>query len=132
MAHLSNELFSLLMISYKVHVQSSCRRKKSLLNVLAPKPGCRGVRQRAPSPTVVSSVLYAVACPCTGGQNKDLNFDFLGGRELRDGFLDPQSCESGRRVGVPALSHQFAHHTERLACDTEEKTPLITLLKIYI
>lgn len=79
-----------------------------------------------------SSVLYAAACACTGEQNEELNFDFLGGRELRDGFLDPQSCESGRRVGVPALSHQFAHHAERLVCDTEEKTPFISLFKIDI
>lgn len=49
MAHLSN-VFPL-MISYKVHVQSSCRKKKIPAQYLAPKTTCRGVRQRAPSHT---------------------------------------------------------------------------------
>lgn len=129
MAHLSNELFSLLMISYKVHVQRSCRREKNPCSIVGTKTSL----QRCPAEgALANEPCPRSLCACTGEQNKDLNFDFLGGRELRDGFLDPQSCESGRRVDVPALSHQFAHHTERLACDTEEKTPFISLFKIYI
>lgn len=56
---------------------------------------------------IASSVLHAVSLLLSASlsKKKDLNLDFLGGRELRDGFLDPQSCESGRRAGVPALSH---------------------------
>lgn len=106
MAHLSN-VFPL-MISYKVHVQSSCRKKKNPCSIL----GTKNNLQRCPAEgalahRAVSFVLHAVSflLSATLSRKKELNLDFLGGRKLRDGFLDPQSCESGRWVCVPALSH---------------------------
>lgn len=43
-----------------------------------------------------------------------LIFDVLYSRQLRHSLLDPQSGQSCWGVGVPALSHQFAHHAESL------------------
>lgn len=114
--------------------------KKTLLNTLAPKnnlqlcPAEGALAHRA-----ASSVLHAAvrASPCTSARlalhkcrKTVLIFHFLGDRELRDSFLDPQSGESGRRVGVPALSHQFAHHTESLECGRENT--IICLFKVHV
>lgn len=49
-----------------------------------------------------------------------LIFDILDDGQLRHGFLDPQSRESSGRVGIPALSHQFAHHTQSLVHHGED------------
>lgn len=73
-------------------------------------------QSRVLSPSCSSARLALHQCRKT-----DLIFHILGDRELRDGFLDPQSGESCRWVGVPALSHQFAHHPESLA-DSRENT----------
>lgn len=50
----------------------------------------------------------------SAGRHIGLIFDVLDDRQLRHSLLDPQSGESGSGVGVPALSHQLAHHTQSL------------------
>lgn len=52
-----------------------------------------------------------------------LVLDLNGGhRQLGQGFLDPQGREAGGRVGVPALPHQFPHHTQSLAESRQGET----------
>ena len=98
------------------------------LNLLSEGEQCGCVLQRAASgscrerflpcllPTSAPSVvLHQSLRQCrSAGQRVDLIFDVLDGGQLGHSFLDPQSSESSRRVGVPALSHQFAHHTQSL------------------
>lgn len=50
----------------------------------------------------------------SAGPQIRLIFDILDDSDLGDGLLDPQSGESSGSVGIPALSHQFPHYTQRL------------------
>lgn len=69
---------------------------------------------------VCSHFILLHQCSSTG-QQINLIFDVLDGRQLRHSFLDPQSSESSSRVGVPALSHQFSHHTQSLMCQHQQQ-----------
>lgn len=79
-------------------------------------------------PLPVTVTLSFVSHQCqqlwwSAGQQIYLIFDVLAEGQLRNSFLDPQSGESSSRVGVPALSHQFSHHTQSLVGNkqTDEK-----------
>lgn len=48
-----------------------------------------------------------------------LHLDSLLLAELRQRLLDPQGCEAGGAVGVPALPHNLGHHPQGLQ-GTEE------------
>ena len=66
-----------------------------------------------------SFCLFAPSSSCCTGSitratKSQLFFDILDPGQLRDGFLDPQRSETSGGVGVPALSHHFAHNTHRL------------------
>lgn len=62
------------------------------------------------------------------GYLSKLIFDILKNSHLRDSFLDPQSSESSRRVGVPALSHQLAHHSQCLLNEQRNNSEQISLM----
>ncbi len=83
---------------------------------LCPKEGSLRQLERTVFPSFAFSNSQSIVSHqrWSAGQQIELIFDVLDDRQLRHGFLDPQSSESSSRVGVPALSHQFAHHTQSL------------------
>lgn len=101
-------------VTPRVCVQSSHRYMSHLA----------ALRHLRHSPSALQG-LSSVTVSCRGRPQSDrqscasssLVFHLLGDRQLRHGFLDPQSGEPGGRVGVPALSHQLPHHAQSLgAC----------------